>query len=381
MSDVIIYKGRGNPEMYDDFMDFINYVFGFNGNEQDFKKLLPKLYNPDCNPCYNNYIVTENGKLKAAIGAFDSILAVGGEELHCRGIGNVAVHPYSRSKGYMIDCMNMAIDDMIKDGVDCSILGGIRQRYNWFGYEYCGQEFEMSISSTNLRHCFKDVPFVELEIRDVKSGDSELINKMYTLHSKRPMRTVRSREKFFDICSSWRAPVRAVLKCGEFIGYFVGGLGELTLVDNNDFDDVVRNYVKNYGEVTIHLPMWDTDLIDRAERICGHENIGHCDMFSVYNYKRVIGALLKFKASREELVDAEFTILIHGKARDERLKISVKDNVTSVEDYYGDCTLEIGHREAATLFFGLRLPYLKKLSPAARAILPLPLYVESADHV
>ena len=41
MADTIIYKGRGNAEMYDDYMDFINYVFGFNGNEQDFKKLLP----------------------------------------------------------------------------------------------------------------------------------------------------------------------------------------------------------------------------------------------------------------------------------------------------------------------------------------------------
>ena len=61
MADTIIYKGRGNAEMYDDYMDFINYVFGFNGNEQDFKKLLPKLYNPECDPCYNNYVVTENG--------------------------------------------------------------------------------------------------------------------------------------------------------------------------------------------------------------------------------------------------------------------------------------------------------------------------------
>lgn len=34
MADTIIYKGRGNAEMYDDYMDFINYVFGFNGNEQ-----------------------------------------------------------------------------------------------------------------------------------------------------------------------------------------------------------------------------------------------------------------------------------------------------------------------------------------------------------
>ena len=38
-----IYRGKGNAEQYDAFMDFINYVFGFNGNQKDFKKLLPKL--------------------------------------------------------------------------------------------------------------------------------------------------------------------------------------------------------------------------------------------------------------------------------------------------------------------------------------------------
>lgn len=50
MADTIIYKGRGNAEMYDDYMDFINYVFGFNGNEQDFKKLLPSSTIPNATP-------------------------------------------------------------------------------------------------------------------------------------------------------------------------------------------------------------------------------------------------------------------------------------------------------------------------------------------
>ena len=38
MSD--IYYGHGTKEQFDDYMDFINYVFGFNGNQNDFKKLL-----------------------------------------------------------------------------------------------------------------------------------------------------------------------------------------------------------------------------------------------------------------------------------------------------------------------------------------------------
>ena len=32
-----IYAGRGNASMHDEYLDFINYVFGFNGREQDFQ--------------------------------------------------------------------------------------------------------------------------------------------------------------------------------------------------------------------------------------------------------------------------------------------------------------------------------------------------------
>lgn len=381
MADKIIYKGRGNAEMYDDFMDFINYVFGFNGNNRDFKKLLPKLYNVESDPCYNNYVVTEDGKLKAAIGAFDSAATVGGETLKCRGIGNVAVHPYSRSKGYMIDCMNLAIDDMIKDGIDYSILGGQRQRYNYFGFEKAGPEYDAHITQTNLRHCFRDVPFTELEIRDIDRNETELIDKIYDLHCSRPLRTLRPREQFYDICISWQSPLRAILKNNSLIGYFIGELHELTLADNGDFEDVIRNYVRKYGDCSISLPAWETELIDKAADICENISLGTCYMFSIFNYKKVVGAYLKFKASMEALPDGSFTVLIHGKAGDEKLKISVFGNETKVEDYDGEADIELEHREAAKFFFGLTSPYRTKLAPALRQYFPLPLYVDQADHV
>lgn len=381
MTDPIIYKGRGYPEMYDDLMDFMNYVFGFNGNSSDFKKLLPKLYNKDCDPCYANYVVTENGKLKAAIGAFDSVLNVNGEELNCRGIGNVAVHPYSRSKGYMIDCMNMALSDMIRDGVDFSILGGRRQRYGYFGFDSVGKEYKISINSTNMRHIFRDVPLTELEIRDVKAEDTELLDKMFELHNTRPLRTNRSREKFFDIARSWRKPVRAILKDGAFIGYFCGDLCELTLVDMADFNDVIRNYIRSYGDVTMNIAAWDTAMIEAAMAICEYTEIGTCDMFNIFNYKKFTGAFLRFKTTLETLANGTLTLFIHGYAGDCKIKLTVKNNAATVEDYDGECDFELSHMEATQLLFGLHSPYTGKLNPAIRSWFPLPLYVESADHV
>lgn len=381
MSEPIIYKGRGTPEMYDDLMDFMNYVFGFNGNEQDFLKLLPKLYKPENDPCHSNYVVTENGKLKAAIGAFDSDLQVGSETLHCRGIGNVAVHPYSRSKGYMKDCMKMAEENMLKDGVDFSILGGQRQRYMYFGYDTIGVAYSIKITPRNMRHVFAGVPFVDLEFHRIASADDALLDAVYALHGTRPVHTVRPREKFFDVAVSWFSKLYAILKDGEVIGYFIGDLQELTLKNIDDFNDVVRNYCAKFGDVSMRVPVWKPELIAAAQKVCEHMEIEGCDHFNIFNYKKVVGAFLKFKAETEKISDGEITVFIHGFAGDCRLKLTVSGGTASVEDYEGECDLELDHFAAMHFFFGLYSPDRANVTPEIRSWLPLPLFTERADDV
>ena len=39
MKETELYIGKGHSAMQDDYMDFINYVFGFNGTAKDFYKL------------------------------------------------------------------------------------------------------------------------------------------------------------------------------------------------------------------------------------------------------------------------------------------------------------------------------------------------------
>lgn len=383
MSEPVIYKGRGTPDMYDELMDFLNYVFGFNGNERDFKKLLPKLYNPECDPCAANYVITENGRLKAAVGAFDSVLKVGEDELVCRGIGNVAVHPYSRSKGYMIECMNMAISDMIRDGVDYSILGGIRQRYNYYGFESIGPAYRVSIGARDINYRFEreNIPFVPLELHAVSHEDTALLDSMAALHATRPEHTIRSREKFLDICHSWRAPAVAILRDGVCIGYYVGDLQELTLADENDFNNVIRNYVRQNGHVDMHFAAWETEHIRKAAAIGGAPTMEYSDMFNIFNYKKVLSAFLKFKSSYTTLADGEITVKINGSAGVESLLIYVEDGVPYVEEHTGACDLVLEHLEAMTFFFGLFSPRREEIPAQTRGWFPLPLYVDQADHV
>jgi hypothetical protein len=87
---------------------------------------------------------------------------------------------------------------------------------------------------------------------------------MYELHGTRPLRTNRPREQFLDIARSWRKPVRAILKDGEFIGYFCGDLNELTLTDMAYFNDVIRNYIRKYGDVHMNIAAWENEMYEAA---------------------------------------------------------------------------------------------------------------------
>ncbi|MCI8387790.1 MAG: GNAT family N-acetyltransferase [Clostridiales bacterium] len=380
MSEPIIYKGRGSAEMRDDFVDFINYVFGFNGNDQDFVKLLPKLYKPEYDPCGNNYVVTVDGKLKSAIGVFVREFDVMGERICSHGIGNVAVHPYSRSKGYMRELMNMAIHDMIDAGADMSDLGGKRQRYGYFGYEMASPACRLEINSTNIRHCFADVPFKKLEFKEVCEGDVSLLDEIYALHNKKVCHAIRPRKAFLDIAHSWSSKLYAILDGDRFIGYFIGDMNELTLANNDDFNDVARNYVSERGKMSIKLPAYDIELISKAQAICDHLSVTNDQNYTIFNFKKVVGAYLKLKAVTTGLIDGSLGVEVNGYARKERFGIEVKNGVPTIVEDINKVDVTLEHHEAVTFFFGAVSPTRMRI-PIAAAWFPLPLFINPADHV
>ncbi len=381
MSDKIIYKGRGNPELYDDLMDFMNYVFGFDGVREHFVRLLPKLYKPEHDPCHNNYIVTENGKLKAAVGAFDLELSVAGLTLSCRGIGNVATHPNCRGQGLMQECITLALDDMIRDQVDLSVLGGQRQRYEYFGFEPCGVEYDAYCTNRNQRHYYRDVPFCELELRQLKKDDTDLLKQIFELHRSKPYHSVRAEEDLFDILCTWHQDPVAILRDGTFIGYYTGDLEELTLIDMDDFGDVIRNFIRQNGSVHVKFPSYDLPLLKKIAPLCDSLDMSNAEMFNVLNYRNVIEAFLRLKAAAEPLPDGSVCVLIHGWAKDEQLKITVKDNTVTVTPTRARPEFVLDHLEAMSFLFGLYSPAREQLKPAVRAWLPVPIYMYKPDQV
>ena len=382
-----VFCGRGNHIPYTEYMDVINVSFGFTTPETQFLGLLPKCYREQYRPQDQNYVVTEDGVLTAAVGAYDHELIVCGRTLSCRGIGNVAVHPDHRSKGYMKAAMNAALDDMIKDGIVLSTLGGRRQRYLYFGYDKAGPVYRYHITRDNIRHIYGDLtsPYA---VREVTDPADPLIDSILTLNQQKPVIPVRPRDMYLDIANTWKAKLLVVEDGDRFVGYCVmdrgNSISEVQVVDDNEFMLFVRSIFGFLGEgfgITLlpHQISYRSDLTPIAEGM----ELGHAMHFNVLNYRVATEAFLALKLTYVTLPDGEVTLLIHGYAGDERIRMSVQNGEPVVEavDESIPADYELSHAEALSFLFSPISPLREKANDLCKLWFPLPMCMRRADEV
>lgn len=387
-----IYKGiaRGKCDN-ESLVDFLNYVFGMNGDKASFYKLLPKLYKPEYHPEDYNYIAMEDGRLRASVGAYPFSLKISEEMLKGIGIGNVAVHPMHRSKGYMIDCMKLALDDAIKNGADFAALGGKRQRYSYFGFEPAGVCGAFNLYNHNLKHVYGSINAdTGFTAKEVVATDTAELEKIKALSSSREYSPARDNANYYDIISSWNSRVYVVNdKAGEFAGYFIYGgdegyfnVMEIDCIKKEYAEPVLRTCFETIGGESINLdiPELNKVFFDLLSDIAEGVTLSNTEHFCVYNYKKVMDGTLKLKASYTKLCDGEFSVEIDGIAGKEKLFIAVKNGKPSVSIFDGDCDLKLTHRQAMGAFFGLAVPEKKLIPPYATGWFPLPLNTFGVDN-
>ena len=368
-------------------MDLINVSFGFHTPETQFLGLLPKLYREEYRPQDSNYVITEDGVLTTAVGAYDHELVVCGHRLPCRGIGNVAVHPDHRSKGFMKDAMNASLKDMIADGIVLSTLGGRRQRYQYFGYDKAGPIYHFHISRDNLRHTFQDLssPYT---VHLVTDAADPVIDQMMTLADAQSVTPVRPRERFLDIANTWRAKLLAFFDGERFAGYAImdegKSISELITVEHRDFMNAIRSVFAYLNEnFSICLPFHRVDAIDDLALLAEGMSVGCAMHFNILNYRAVTEAFLDLKLSYTKLPDGVVTFLIHGYAGDERFKVQISDgraNVTEISEV-DSVDYELSHLEATAFLYSPVSPLRDRASDLCKLWFPLPVCMYRADEV
>ncbi len=382
-----IYKGRGSDEDNKQLVEVLDNVFFRDEPDVRFMTLLPKLYKDKYRPAYNNFMIKEDGAIKASVGLFPMTLNVDGAILSVGGIGNVAVARDSRSKGYMIECMNMALDQMKSDGTDISVLGGQRQRYEHFGFEPAGVGLSVDVNKNTLKYIkgkdyvtsFKAEPITELT--------DELRDKIRALYERNGVYVERPDDDFEDILRSWNCTPYAIYDGGEFKGYFCrraeSTIQEINCVNKEDMLDICLAAMNAMGadKINFDLPLYDSELCEHMAVNSDGMSLEHSENASILNYGKVLQAYLSLKAKRIKLGEGSLTLLVHGVKRDENLTITVKDGSVKVEETENKPEIELEHLEAMRFFTGLSSKSREKLPAFAAGWFPVDFFLSSQDNV
>ena len=281
------------------YIDFINYVFGMNGTHRSFDTLLPKLYADGKTSADDTYFAIDGEKLVGAVLSYPLTFNFGATSLPARGIGSVSTHPRHRGEGHMKALMNRAIEDMQKDGVALSVLGGRRGRYAHWGFEKCDAMSYYTVSRDTLRyHTIKTDGYT---MKKVEKTDAELLDSLRTHMNQRAIHVTREKSDLYDVITSWKCVPFAYFKNDALVGYsiYYGGkkqLSEFEVFDLADVPALLFLSVKTLGEISIAVPLYEADKGDAIDPYAEEVSAVSEECFLVLDFDKVLSA---FSPSRQ----------------------------------------------------------------------------------
>ncbi len=379
---------RVKAEEYDILLELLNITFGNkNKVETHFDRDLPIMWKRDDEHMGKHFAAFEDGKMVAALGVYPLPVNILGEELLFSTMGNVATHPEYEGRGYMKALMKEAMAELENIGADASRLGGLRARYSRYGYEMCGTQYKLSFTPHNLKNFFPDfkanITFEKLE-RD-NSGALEYCCELY---DKKAFYVLRGKDdnyrKMYLSMVAWQnVPYIAKDEKGNFIGFLSikeNEIAEIFAESPEYFRDIILSRVANSNEaINFSLRPHNVEEMRIFTPVCENFTIVSPSRFKIMNYKKVINALLKLKASILPLTDADFTINIETYGK---LRIVSDKNGARCEDFDGECDVTLSRNGASRFLFGpVGAEFAADTSVKMGNLLPLPLSWNLQDRV
>lgn len=309
---------KGLPEDAQDIVDFADYIFSRATAPHDFAALIPKLYGEGRKTQHYHYLVKEEGRIRAMLCLLPVTFNVAGIELKAGCVGTVSVHPSARGKGYMQKLLQFALDEMKAEGYDYSVLGGQRQRYEYFGYEPAGVKLDFTLTSDNVRHKYKHLDAGRFRFEELSDNSTEL-DDAFSLYQNGLVRGARSKEQFTDILRTWNSLPYVIYQDDTFAGYLSlsrdkdnGTIFEIELEDTAVLPSVCKSLMayKGLTELNFMLPAYDRDKISLLGGVCDMYKVGYNHNYNLFHYAPVIEAYMKCKALERRLQDGRFVLQI-----------------------------------------------------------------------
>ena len=329
---------RLRAEDYDELLDMLNTVFKKpEGNTFDIS--LPVMWERDDEHMSKHIAIRENGKIAAVVGIYPLPAKVGGEEVIFSTIGNVATLPECEGKGMMKALMTRSLEEAKKSGIDIARLAGARQRYNRYGFEHAGAHYLFKLTPKNLidyyggkvidGECiYKGSVFSggvgfekRLTFAQVTLDTPELLDCVMELEKNAPLYADRGeRVQFFKTLSAYKHKIWGALDVeGKLVGYMCVTPDNAYIYEHRATDadaeyQMLCEWLLHSGvkELNIHVAPWECKLNRKLMAVCEKWSVYNTSMFHVFNWSKVLNALLKIKSNYTSIPDGNFVLKIEG---------------------------------------------------------------------
>ena len=380
---------RLKAEDYDELLALYNLVFTKqNQRLMDFTLELPRMWVRDDEHMGKHFAVKENGKICAALGIYPLYTEIMGEKLTFSTVGNVATHPDYEGRGYMKALMKAAMAELERIGADASRLGGLRQRYNHYNYEFCGSVIHFAFTGRNKKLCCANVG-EDLSFVEVQAGDEAVLREIVEWNKKQGIFvTYEGEHEIRDTYLALRAWGNRVYvakdETGASVGYVCafpdgGTLAKVGAKDENALLETIccwQKFVDKTVEFT--LAPYQVKEIKIFSKVCENYYVGSPSLFKIINWEKVTNALMKLKASYTTMPEGEFVLGIENYGA---IRLFVKEGLAGCEKSEVMPELSVSELDAARLLFGPLNADSFGVKNAADAWFPLPLCWDMQDRV
>lgn len=378
------------PEERDAIIDFGNYIYSYDGIPLDSKIVSRKLFSdliPEEDFAKATYVAVENEKIMAMACCPVINATICDLPITVGQVGMIATHIYGRGKGYMKGVMQLMLDDM--KNVDILMLGGKHQRYQIHGFEHAGAQVIVNFSSYSLNRSFGKTDTSIFSFEEFATS-SDLENKCYEIYKEKMPAIYRTKETFDNIIRSFdRKPV-AILKNGEFFGYFITDCYTVGYPTTPGTEEIPELFIKDESLLGAVLLAWqqktksdnlklcvfptETERLKLALPTCENTYIESVEMIKVNNWLPVLRACLKLKELTGNLPDAIHVLQLDGN----NYLITIQNGKTEVQPTDKKAELVLSGLNAIETIFSPVTSSVPALNPLPD-LFPLPLVIPFTD--
>lgn len=288
--------------------------------EFDFRINMAKIYSSKIDYSPSHFCIIEDQKMVSVGGNILKEINLDKPYL-VSFVGSIATLKEYQNRGYMSLLMKNINSENVSQKVIFSILTGDRTRYNHFGYEKVGYDYNFTI--LNKRLPLK----TEISCLELQESDDD-IEALYSQYLKQDLYKLKTKDDFYKSLIGGRRKPYILKQDDKVYGYFtkkehLDNIDEFVIFDINKLPLIIKSIFNYFNkELTISVSSLDRDLFYRFSLLS--ENISLQDDLLIKVYDEI--EFLKFLFSiNKNIMTFENKTYVY-QIGDERLLIKINNN-------------------------------------------------------